>query len=198
VTNASTLTENHGVPGSNRGPATSKTPANRQKDSSPGVEISCWTLVRTFKARKLPDFSAAEARNRDLGLKGELLVLEHEKRYLVENGRLDLAQRVRHVSVIEGDGAGYDIESYTLNGETKYIEVKTTAQSVGASFYIGPNEVDISPNEVEFAKQHQDNYYLYRVYDYRNEHNFGRCYVEPGSVEEIFELTPTQYRAVRI
>lgn len=103
----------------------------------------------------------------------------------------DLAERVRHVSVIEGDGAGYDVESVTLEGETKYIEVKTTSQSVGAPFFI-------SPNEVEFAKQHRENYYLYRVYAYRNDRNSGKFYVESGDLEEMFELTPTQYRAVRL
>jgi uncharacterized protein DUF3883/uncharacterized protein DUF3427 len=162
-----------------------------EQTPTPPARTSRGTGTRTFKARKLPDFSAAESRNRDLGLKGELLVVEHEKRRLAENGRPDLAERVRHVSVIEGDGAGYDIESFTPEGETKYIEVKTTSQPVGASFFI-------SPNELEFANQHSENYYLYRVYDYRNDRNSGRFYVENGDLEEMFELTPTQYRAVRL
>jgi hypothetical protein len=82
--------------------------------------------TRTFKARKVPDLSLSDSRNRDLGEKGELLVMEYEKRYLVENGRPDLAEQVRHVSSIEGDGVGYDIGSFTLEGVRKYIEVMTT------------------------------------------------------------------------
>jgi hypothetical protein len=72
--------------------------------------------TRTFKTRKLPDPSIAESKNRALGQKGELLVVEHEKKFLIESGRADLAERVRHVSAIEGDGAGYDIESFTPEG----------------------------------------------------------------------------------
>jgi hypothetical protein len=146
--------------------------------------------TRTFKTRKLPDPSVVESKNRDLGQKGELLVVEHEKKSLIENGRPDLAERARHVSAIEGDGAGYDIESFTPEGDIKYIEVKTTRGSAESSFFI-------STNEVEFARQHRDNYYLYRVYDYEDSRNVGRFYVGTGEVEEMFELTPTQYRAVR-
>jgi hypothetical protein len=144
----------------------------------------------TFKARKVPDFSVVESKNRELGQKGELLVVEREKEVLIENGRPDLAERVRHVSLIEGDGAGYDIGSFTLEGETKYIEVKTTRGSAGTPFYI-------SAKEVEFSKHYRDNYHLYRVYDYEDSRNSGRFYSETGEVEEMFELTPTQYRAVR-
>ena len=146
--------------------------------------------TRTFKARKVPDFSVVESKNRELGQKGELLVVEREKEVLIENGRPDLAERVRHVSLIEGDGAGYDIGSFTLEGETKYIEVKTTRGSAGTPFYI-------SAKEVEFSKHYRDNYHLYRVYDYEDSRNSGRFYSETGEVEEMFELTPTQYRAVR-
>ena len=146
--------------------------------------------TRSFKARKLPDPSVTEANNRDLGQKGELLVIEHEKKSLIENDRPDLAEKVRHVSAIEGDGAGYDIESFSPEGEVKYIEVKTTRGPAGSSFFI-------SANEVEFARQHRGNYHLYRVYQYDDSTNSGRLYVGTGEVEQMFELTPTQYRAVR-
>ncbi len=43
----------------------------------------------------------------------------------------------------------------------------------------------------------RDNYHLYRVYDYEDSRNSERFYSETGEVEEMFELTPTQYRAVR-
>jgi len=146
--------------------------------------------TRAFKTCKLPDPSVVESRNQELGRKGELLVVEHEKMFLTQNGRPDLAERVRHISAIEGDGAGYDIESFSLEGEIKYIEVKTTRGPAQTSFFI-------SANEVEFAKQHQDNYYLYRVYDYEDSRNSGRLYVGNGDVKDAFELTPTQYRAIR-
>jgi hypothetical protein len=164
---------------------------NRLEDEPPPPpRVRKGSNTRTFKTRKLPDPSVSEAKNRDLGQKGELLVVEHEKKSLIENGRPDLAERVRHVSAVEGDGAGYDIESFTPEGDIKYIEVKTTRGSAESSFFI-------STNEVEFARQHRNNYYLYRVYDYEDSRNVGRFYVGTGEVEEMFELTPTQYRAVR-
>ena len=121
---------------------------------------------------------------------GDLLVVEHEKRSLIESGHPNLAERVRHVSIIEGDGGGYDVESLTPSGEAKYIEVKTTRGTVQTPFYI-------SPNEVEFSNKHPDNYYLYRVCDYEEVSNSGKFYVNVGSVAEAFHLTPAQYRAVR-
>jgi Domain of unknown function (DUF3883)/Domain of unknown function (DUF3427) len=143
-----------------------------------------------FKAYKTPDYSEMEAKNRELGLKGELLVVEHEKRSLTESGRSDLAEMVRHVSIVEGDGAGYDVESFTPDGEVKYIEVKTTRGTAQIPFYI-------TANEVEFSKKHPNNYYLYRVCHYKEGSKSGKFYIDIGSVEEVFQLTPTQYRAVR-
>ena len=144
----------------------------------------------TFRSRKTPDYSAIDAKNRELGLRGEKLVVEQEKRMLIEDGRPDLAEMVRHVSIIEGDGAGYDVESFTPEGDVKYIEVKTTRGPAQTPFYM-------SANEVEFSRSHPDNYYLYRVYAYDEEHNFGSFYVDAGKVENVFDLTPTQYRVVR-
>ena len=45
-----------------------------------------------------------------------------------------------HTSVIQGDGAGYDIKSFDENGNIKYIEVKTTAGSLNTDFYMSPKE----------------------------------------------------------
>lgn len=141
----------------------------------------------TFKTRKPPDYSAIEAGNRELGLRGEQLVVEHEKRLLQESGRPDLAEKVRHISVVEGDGAGYDLLSFTDEDAPKYVEVKTTRGPAQNSFYM-------SANEVRFSHQHQDNYYLHRVYAYDDTRNSGKFYTETGDVTEIFNLTPTHYR----
>ena len=93
-----------------------------------------------------------------LGFAGQKLVLDYEKRRLSEAGREDLAARVRHVAVEEGDGAGYDIQSFTDDGAIRHIEVKTTS---------GPAETDffITENELEFARENERTYSLYRVYD---------------------------------
>lgn len=118
-----------------------------------------------------------DAKNRALGLAGEKAVLEHERIWLANNGRGDLAERVRHVSVEVGDGLGYDIESFLLDGRPKPIEVKTTKGGVATPFFMSRNERDR-------AEQLADSYHLYRV------HRFG-----PNPA--LFMLRPPLDRSVR-
>jgi hypothetical protein len=143
----------------------------------------------TFRAHKGADYAANDARNRALGLAGELLVLTYEQASLRQHQRPDLAAKVRHVSAIEGDGAGYDILSYTPDGTVKYIEVKTTRGDWDSAFYM-------TSNEVAFAEQHGTNYYLYRVYEFDQVSNTGKLYVSGGSIEASFRLAAMQYRVV--
>lgn len=134
------------------------------------------------------DYSASEAKNRELGLAGEIQVLKYEQDYLKTQGLPELAMKVRHVSQIEGDGAGYNILSYTPDGQEKYIEVKTTKGALESSFYT-------TNNEVAFSELHPNNYYLYRVYDFSVITNSGKFYVKVGSVKSAFCLVATEYRA---
>lgn len=119
-----------------------------------------------------------DLRNRELGLAGERMVLDHERRWLAERGRGDLAEKVRHVSVEVGDGLGYDIESFTLEGTRKQIEVKTTRGGVTTPFFMSRNERDK-------AEELADSYHLYRV------HRFG------PKKPSLFTLRPPLDRSVR-
>ena len=87
----------------------------------------------------------------------------------------------------EGDGAGYDIRSFEPDGRTKYIEVKTTTGGPESDSFA-------SANELAFSKQHSDNYYLYRVYQYNKKNNCGHFYIRSGCLEDSFFIVPTQYR----
>jgi hypothetical protein len=142
--------------------------------------------THTFRAAKRRYISERETR--ELGLAGELLVLTREQKILVDMGRSDLAERVRHISVIEGDGAGYDILSYFPDGQPKFIEVKTTR---------GPKTTDfwISPTEVAFSATNASSYELCRVFDYDPTTVTGGCYSIFGDISRFFLLTPTEYRA---
>jgi hypothetical protein len=91
------------------------------------------------------------------------------------------------VAKIEGDGAGYDILSFTEDGTVKYIEVKTTLGSAETAFFL-------SANELAFARQHTAHYCLYRIYRYSMKTHSGRCYIIGGNPESVCEVTPTQYR----
>ncbi|MDB4664170.1 DUF3427 domain-containing protein [bacterium] len=140
-----------------------------------------------FRARKNPDYAAKDAKNRQLGLEGELLVLEHEINKLKEAGFPDLASKVIHTSVIQGDGAGYDIKSFNEDGSPKYIEVKSTRGSLNTDFYM-------SPNERRFAEKNAENFYLYRVYDLGNQKGEALFYVLEGDINEQLVATPVNFK----
>ncbi|MDP3197106.1 DUF3883 domain-containing protein [Tabrizicola sp.] len=120
-------------------------------------------------ARKF-DVAGRDARNRALGRAGEDRVLRHERAVLRASGRDDLARRVRWVSEADGDGAGYDIASFTPEGRTRLIEVKTTNGWERTPFHI-------SRNELAVAEERRSDWSLFRLL------NFGRA-------PQAFELRP--------
>jgi hypothetical protein len=95
-------------------------------------------LVRKF------DPVERDFRNRALGKAGEALVVEFEERRLHDAGRKDLAQQVRWVADLEGDGHGYDIASFAPSGEKRLIEVKTTNGGQTTPFFLTRNEERVS------------------------------------------------------
>ena len=141
-----------------------------------------------FKTYKNPDYAARDKRNRNLGRSGEELVWEHEVQSLIKANRKDLAERVVHTSLVEGDGAGYDILSYHIDGRKKFIEVKTTKGISDTDFFL-------SPNEIEFSRLHADNYYLYRVYEFNEATNSANFYILEGDISKQLNLVPQNYRA---
>lgn len=141
-----------------------------------------------FQTRKSPNYLAQHANNTSLGLLGEELVLAQEIKALVDANRQDLADKVIHVSVVEGDGAGYDIRSYTHDGAMKFVEVKSTKGSVSSPFFI-------SPNEVEFSRKNPENYYLYRLFDLDVSSKSAKVYVIKGDLTGQLALKPTQFIA---
>jgi hypothetical protein len=131
------------------------------------------------------DVAEVQERNRKLGRLGEKRIVLHEKSTLIRNGREDLADKVRWVSDLDGDGAGYDIASFETSGAPRLIEVKTTNGWERTPFYI-------SKNELEVSRDRQDEWCLVRLW------NFSR---KPGAFEirppldRHVALTPTNYRA---
>ena len=86
----------------------------------------------------------------------------------------------------DGDGLGYDVLSYGIDGDERYIEVKTTALGALTPFYL-------SSAELEFAGCHVQSYVLYRVYDVLARPP--RFFALQGNDLAQLELTPVTYRA---
>lgn len=109
---------------------------------------------RKFIARRV-NFDAINKRNKVIGLKGEEFVLEHEKQRLSP----ELSEKIIHVSLDEGDGAGYDILSYDHSGKPKFLEVKTTTGPEKTPFYL-------SENEKVFIEEYGEEVEIVRVYNF--------------------------------
>lgn len=131
------------------------------------------------------DYGLLQEENRRRGTLGEQLVVAFEQRQFRESGQVELAERVRWVSRDDGDGLGYDVLSFDVNGRERYIEVKATALGAQTPFYI-------SSAELEFARSHPESFALYRVYDVLDNPRF---YVLEGDITPEVDLVPTVYRA---
>ena len=117
-----------------------------------------------------------------------MLALQFERERLIKEGFNDLANKVRHVSIMS-DAYGYDIESYQLIGmkmEKIFIEVKTTTNKLDVDF-------PVSKNEVEESNKKKGRYCIFRIYDAKSE--TPSFYKVLGKIEDHFELDPVTYMA---
>jgi len=131
------------------------------------------------------DYVERDARNRLLGELGEEFVLEVERRRLREAGRQDLAHAVQWTAKEMGDGAGYDIRSFTKEGNAVFVEVKTTNLGHRFPFLVTSGEVKTS---VKLEAQ----YRLVRVFNFSKD---ARFYTLRGAVSRTCLLAPELYRA---
>lgn len=161
--------------------------------SPPSIPLTPAPDKRVRRAVKR-DYVALEAQRRDLGLAGEEAVLRWEREQLECAGHHRLARNVRHVSLLDGDGLGYDILSFTPAGGQKFIEVKTTRQGVEWPFLV-------TLNEVEFSAEVTDHFNLYRVFDFGRPAKSAKpqglgLYVLPGSLELTCNLRAEVFQGV--
>lgn len=131
------------------------------------------------------DLAARDEGNRRLGRSGEQWVLGYEQHRLIESGSPELFDRVEWISDKFGDGAGYDILSYDDGGGGRYIEVKTTNGPATSSFML-------SRNELEFAREVESAFFLYRVFQFRTQ---PRLFMLQGDPGRHLHLEPMDYRA---
>ena len=81
------------------------------------------------------------------------------------------------------DGAGFDILSRNNNGTDRFIEVKSTKLGKMTPVYL-------SRNELEFSREKESNYFLYRVFQLRNS---PKLFTANGRLDSVLNLEPINY-----
>ncbi|PHP26198.1 DUF3883 domain-containing protein [Limimaricola cinnabarinus] len=143
------------------------------------------SLEQTQRIARRFDVAGRDERNRVLGQAGEERVFRREVDVLRQSGREDLARRVRWVSKEDGDGAGYDIASFTPEGRERLIEVKTTNGWERTPFHI-------SHNELEVANERRDDWHLFRLYEFARA---PKAFELRPPLDAHVSLTATSFRA---
>lgn len=128
------------------------------------------------------DYDAENKNAKKIGDGGEELVLKMEKKFLKDKGLNDLIDKVKKVK----DGEGYDVLSFDINRNEKFIEVKTTTG-------INTRPFRMTDNEWEFMRQNSESYYLYRIYEYDKETKRGKFFCISGSFENMVFTKPKQF-----
>ena len=155
-------------------------PPPTHSNALPPDELEQMTAI----ARKY-DVAERDARNRALGRAGEERVLAHEHSNLIANGRTDLAEGIRWVSQLDGDGAGYDIRSFDSDGSLRLIEVKTTNGWERTPFHITRNELAV-------AEARREDWRLMRLWNFARE---PRAFELRPPLEAHVALMATSYQA---
>lgn len=115
----------------------------------PRIEATVERIARKY------NWAERDARNRRLGTLGENLVLRRERLMLSAAGKEKLAEKVRHVSEVDGDGLGYDILSYDPTGQIRLIEVKTTSGPATTDFFLTRLEREVSVERSDVWQLHR-------------------------------------------
>jgi len=116
--------------------------------------------------------------NKRIGDLGELFVIQLEKEKLIQANKPKIAKKVAHHAKDIGDGLGYDVLSFDVEGNQMFIEVKATKSTKNTPFFI-------TRNELERSKQEQDNFFIYRVYNFNDETLKGDVLILQGDASNL-------------
>lgn len=139
----------------------------------------------SFRGRTV-NFIQNGIENKRLGDLGELWVMKYEIEKLKNANKHNLINQIKHTSKDEGDGTGFDIQSFDREGNKIFIEVKTTKGRQNSTFFV-------TRNELERSKIEKDNYYLYRLYNYNEQADKADLLIIKGDLTNICEF-PTTFK----
>lgn len=133
-----------------------------------------------IKRTKKPEYIANEIVKCKQGEINEKAIFEHEIAKMAEKDASDIIEKMENFFKNKKDNEGFDILSFELDEKNnyieKYIEVKSTKGDE-------QTPIDITDAELEFAKNHINNYYIYRVIKSDSEDR----YVKVISGKELFD-----------
>lgn len=112
--------------------------------------------------------------NRALGRKGEEWIVAAERDRLARAGYSDLARKVEWVSQTQGDGLGFDVLSFAIDGREQWIEVKTTNAGLSVPFLLTRHELEVWESNI-------DRYSLRRLISFSRDPHFYRVEGDPRS-----------------
>jgi hypothetical protein len=120
------------------------------------------------------------------GYLGEEFVINYERNRLRSEGQQTLAENVQWVSQ-ESACEGFDILSFELNGDERWIEVKSTAGR-GSIF-------EMTENEWRTARAAGSKYYIYRVTELKTSPKI-KTFANPCELEArgIITRSPSGWR----
>lgn len=130
-------------------------------------------------------FKAIQKTREQIGLAGENWVVDYEKGTLKNNGYVDLANKVERISQTD-ISAGYDVLSFEMSGDEKFIEVKTTALS--------KTEFFLSSYELEIARKFKRRYWIYFLSEIYGSPKLRKIHNPSDEVGKSLSLTPTSFR----
>lgn len=134
-----------------------------------------------LKPRKV-NYEARQRQQKKIGDLGEQLVLQYER----DNCKPKFRDKIRHVSVEEGDGLGFDILSFDEEGKEKYIEVKTTSGNVDRPFFV-------TANELERSRRDAGKFILYRLYNFNEKEGTADFFTIEGDLS-AYCINPVQFQ----
>jgi hypothetical protein len=165
----------------------SGTPSNTSiVDVEPPKAGAVVTRTWSGKRPRKSDYALSDARSRDLGCRGERLVVELERQRLLVGGKPELAARVEHVAKTRGDGLGYDVLSFDIDGQEKFIEVKTTDYGLLTPYLI-------TSNEIACSDANPDKFELHRLFNFSQR---PQRYVVRGKLRDQLTLEVAAWRPV--
>lgn len=129
------------------------------------------------------DHISTAIEKKEIGDAGEDLVVNYEKSRLRALDKNDLADKVKVVK----DGEGYDVLSFNDLGQPLFVEVKTTRGNQDTPFHF-------TLNEYLFAERHEEDYMIYRLYNYDDKLNNADFYVIEQPLSNLL-FQPTVYKA---